>query len=177
MTEHDPDNKACPQNDAQFCHFNDLVLCACEPVDAEQIRESYAPGTKPHSESACSCDRCADWIDGRDLLTLVDTQAAEIKRLTDANKAYQYPPEHRITVMTAEIKRLNHKLSMQADSLTFLDGKKAQAAEIKRLTKELEQVKAERDAAKKRIDRAMEWLDNGEPLAAVYSVLQGSNKE
>ena len=84
MTEHDPDNKACPQNDAQFCHFNDLVLCACEPVDAEQIRESYAPGTKPHSESACSCDRCADWIDGRDLLTLVDTQAAEIKRLRDA---------------------------------------------------------------------------------------------
>jgi len=43
--------------------------------------------------------------------------------------------------------------------------------------KELEQVKAERDAANKRIDRAMEWLDNGEPLAAVYSVLQGSNKE
>ena len=42
--------------------------------------------------------------------------------------------------------------------------------------KELEQVKAERDAAKKRIDRAMEWLDNGEPLAAVYSVLQGSKE-
>ena len=45
------------------------------------------------------------------------------------------------------------------------------------LEAELEQMKAERDAAKKRIDRAMEWLDNGEPLAAVYSVLQGSDKE
>ena len=33
MNKHDPDNKACPQNDAQFCHFNDLVLCACKPVD------------------------------------------------------------------------------------------------------------------------------------------------
>ena len=49
--------------------------------------------------------------------------------------------------------------------------------EVDRLTAELEQVKAERDAANKRIDRAMEWLDNGEPLAAVYSVLQGSDKE
>ena len=51
----------------------------------------------------------------------IDTQAAEIKRLTDANKAYQYPPEHRITVLTAEIKRLRDALEQIAASTPLDD--------------------------------------------------------
>ena len=101
--------------------------CTCKPLDVEGIRESYAPGTKPHSESACSCDRCADWIDGRDLLTLVDTLTAEIRRLENDNApAKEVIQElnagkplgpisgaHTIINQAAEIKRLENEVDVE----------------------------------------------------------------
>ena len=70
MDKHDPDNKACPQNDAQFCHFTDLVLCACKPVDVEQTEHEKT------NQNWCAV--------ATGLQVKTEAQAAEIKRLTDA---------------------------------------------------------------------------------------------